>query len=98
MNSIYEKIKEISSKYDDIEKVVLFGSRARGDNKRTSDVDIAIFSSNELFKNETAIWFDIDELDTLLKFDIVVINEDTNDELIENIKREGIVIYEKNFK
>lgn len=49
------KIKEISSKYDDIEKVMLFGYRARGDNKRAND--------------------------------ILIINKDTYDELIENIKK-----------
>lgn len=98
MKSLYKKIKEISSKYHDIEKVVLFGSRARGDNKRTSDIDIAIFPSSKLFKSETAIWFDIEEIDTLLQFDIVIISKDTNDELIENIKKEGIVLYEKNFE
>ncbi|WP_165414395.1 nucleotidyltransferase domain-containing protein [Clostridium estertheticum] len=36
------KLKEIFEKYKEIEKVILFGSRARGDNKYNSDIDICI--------------------------------------------------------
>ena len=40
---IVEEIYEISKKYPEIEKVVLFGSRARGDNASRSDIDLAIY-------------------------------------------------------
>ena len=38
-----EIVEEISKKYPEIEKVVLFGSRARGDNSSRSDIDLAIY-------------------------------------------------------
>ena len=37
-----DKLLKIISKYKDIEKVILFGSRARGDNNERADIDIAI--------------------------------------------------------
>ena len=37
---VIEEIRNLAQKYD-IEKVILFGSRARGDFRRTSDIDIA---------------------------------------------------------
>lgn len=92
--NLFNEIKKIASKYDDIEKIVLFGSRARGDNNRTSDVDLAVYSTKIPFKNEANFWLDIEDIDTLLCFDIVVISESISKELIENIRKEGVVIYE----
>ena len=38
---VIEEIRKLARKYD-VTKVILFGSRARGDFKRTSDIDIAV--------------------------------------------------------
>ena len=94
LDYVFEQIKKIASKYK-IEKVVLFGSRARGDNSRVSDYDIAIFG-NELSPIDKALFsFDIEEISTLKKIDIVFIDESLDDELIRNITKEGVVIYEQ---
>jgi uncharacterized protein len=96
-NSINENfvlsIQKLGQKYL-IEKIVLFGSRARGDNKITSDIDFAIFSLPE-FKNQGYLASEIDDLETLLKIDVVFIDENTEIKLLENIKKEGLVIYER---
>ena len=69
----------------------MFGSRARGDYRRTSDVDLAIYGGN--VANFSA---DVEEyVDTLLSFDYVDMNSGIQDELREVIEKEGIVIYEK---
>lgn len=76
---------------DGVEKVVLFGSRARGDFRRTSDIDLAITGGNS-----TAFILHVDEeTSTLLKYDVVNMNGPVQEELLEAIKKEGIVIYEK---
>lgn len=90
---IYDDVKNIAAKYEAIEKVVLFGSRARGDNREKSDIDIAVFPREYPFKQEAAFWIEIEDIDTLLKFDIVVVNEDTEKELIENIEVDGVILY-----
>ena len=74
-----------------IEKIILFGSRARGDHKEKSDIDIAAVGSMcEKFALE------IDEkCPTLLKFDIVDMNKPVSEELKDSIEKEGIIIYEK---
>lgn len=38
---VLEEIRKIDERYG-IDKVLLFGSRARGDHKRTSDIDLAV--------------------------------------------------------
>lgn len=49
---IFYIIIDVFKKYSDvIEKVLLFGSRARGDFKRTSDIDIAIKFNVKIGKN-----------------------------------------------
>ena len=51
----------------DIDKVILFGSRARGDYKRTSDIDLAVEGGDV-----ASFSLDVEEeTTTLLKFDIV---------------------------
>lgn len=88
-----EVIDEIISfaKKHDIHCVILFGSRARGDFKRTSDIDIA--ASGGDFDRFA---LDVDEeKSTLLEFDIVDMDRDMQDALRESIRREGRILYEK---
>ncbi|MGH4123728.1 MAG: nucleotidyltransferase domain-containing protein [Clostridium sp.] len=89
---LIQNIQKIGAKYP-IEKIILFGSRARGTSRRNSDIDLAIFTLTE-FENQGRFSSDIDDLETLLKIDIVFINEKTDLELMENIKKDGAVIYE----
>lgn len=77
-----------------IRKIVIFGSRARGDNSPKSDIDIAVYPLAE-FENEGHFVNDIDDLETLLKFDIIFVNKDTDEKLIANVQKEGVVIYER---
>lgn len=92
MDKLYALIAALGEKYH-AEKIVLFGSRARGDNKERSDIDLAIYGMPK--GNHAPFWSDVDELPTLLQFDLVHVTEDTDAELVKNIKRDGVVLYEK---
>lgn len=89
-SELLDEIIRVAEK-NDIDKVILFGSRARGDNKERSDIDIAFWGENA---NEFILDLD-EETNTLLKFDIVDLNRPVQEELLESIRKEGIVIYEK---
>lgn len=92
MDNVIEQIKEIAVKYN-IEKITLFGSRARGDHSLVSDYDIAVFT-NSLSQVDKALFkTDIEEVNTLKKIDVVFISDSSNDELLENINKEGVVIW-----
>lgn len=87
---IIEEIIHIAQKYQ-VEKVILFGSRARGDHKGRSDIDLAFCGGNS-----SHFILDVDEkTSTLLEFDIVDLNKPVKKELLESIRQEGIIIYEK---
>lgn len=92
-NKLKIQLEEIFIKYKEIEKVMLFGSRARQDNKYNSDVDICLFGENITHLIQAKVSMDIDEMNTPLSFDILNFNELTKKELIDNILNEGIVIY-----
>lgn len=93
MDRVLESIKDISLQYK-VEKVVLFGSRARGDNSPVSDYDIAIFENHLSALDKARLRDDIDEIETLKKIDIIFVQENFTDELMESIKRDGVILYE----
>lgn len=87
---VLEQISELAKK-NKIEKVILFGSRARGDYHKTSDIDLATIGGFH-----AGFSADIDELtSTLLMYDVVDLDGTVQDELRKNIQKEGYVIYEK---
>ena len=87
---VIEEIRILAEKYQ-IEKIYLFGSRARGEYHRTSEIDVAV-SGGEFDR----FALDIDEdTSTLLKFDIVDLNRMVHPELLDAIQKEGRVLYEK---
>lgn len=83
------------SKYNEVEKAYVFGSRARADYKSTSDIDIAIFSDNISSTTLNLIRDDMYMLDIIYKVDIVHFESLTKEKLQMNILNEGICIYKK---
>ena len=87
-DEVYKKIQEIIENNKQ-HNIVLFGSRARGDYKETSDIDLAIL--NETTREEQyEIMNQIDLLDIIYKVDLVFVDKNTKKELIESIKRDGV--------
>lgn len=89
---LLEEIIDICKRHAEIEKVVLFGSRARGDNSPKSDIDLAIYAKSnfsdfiEDMENNTR---------TLLEFDFSNMRTVKDNFFIEQVNKEGIIIYEK---
>lgn len=92
-DKLLKTLYDIFGKYSEIEKVILFGSRARGDNKANSDVDLCIFGEKLTHLVYAKVTMDINEINTPLSFDILNFNELNKKELIDNILKEGVEIY-----
>ena len=87
---VIREIVELAKKYD-VKKVILFGSRARGDFKRASDIDLAVSGGNvSMFALDVA-----EETSTLLQFDVVNLDSSLQEKLLESIEKEGLLLYEK---
>ena len=87
---VFSEITMFAKKHS-IQKVILFGSRARGTHRERSDIDIAVYGGNF-----DSFYWDIKEnVHSLLIFDIVEADGDISEELREEIVKDGVVIYEK---
>ena len=87
---LIESIRKLAIKYN-IRKVLLFGSRARGDFKDRSDIDLAVTGGDVI-----AFSFAVDEeTPTLLMFDVVNLDGNVQQELLDSIGKESVVLYEK---
>ena len=90
-----EAINKVFSKYPEIEKVILYGSRAKGNYRRDSDIDLALKGG----KLTLSLLFIIEgELDDLLlpnKLDLTIYHKIGNPDFLEHIKKFGILFYEK---
>lgn len=92
LDSIYQQIASLAKRYG-AQKVILFGSRARGDYRPTSDIDLAVYGIPQTLQPD--FWLEMEKLPTLLKFDIVYIQPETNPQLLKNIKQDGVILYAK---
>ena len=89
-DNVIREIVELAEKHD-LKKVILFGARARGDFQRASDIDLAVSGGNvSMFALDVE-----EETSTLLEFDVVNLDLDLQEKLLESIKKEGMVLYEK---
>lgn len=84
---VYLKIIEKINKYQN--EFLIFGSRARGDYKKNSDIDIAV-NGAVTEKEKMMIRNEFDMLDIPYTIDLIFINNIDKKELLESIKREGI--------
>ncbi len=89
-------ISNIYKKYPQIEKVILYGSRAKGNYREGSDIDMTIISDGEFTHNDlTHVINDFD--DSMLPYltDISIFSELQNPDLIDHIQRRGKVLYSR---
>ena len=87
---VYNKIKGVILKYSSYQ-FKIYGSRARGDYKKESDIDIAI-KGNIMTDDKYRIINEFDLINTIHKIDLVFIDEFTKKELVESINNEGVEI------
>lgn len=88
-------LKALFAKNDRLERVILYGSRAKGTYKPFSDVDITLVGRELTHSDLNGMILDIDDLLLPYMFDISIFHTLKSSDLIDHINRRGIVIYEK---
>ena len=87
---VIDSICDVARKYK-IKKIILFGSRARGDYNRASDIDLAAFG-----KNIGRFRLELEEtVPTLLTFDVVDMTGNPSNMILDTINKEGRILYEE---
>ena len=77
----------------EIEKVVIYGSRAKGTYHNGSDIDFAVWSEDS-DKISTYLW-ELDELPTPYKFDVIDYKNLSHSGMKNSIDQDGILFYER---
>jgi len=94
-----ETIEEITAAFmqcPKIEKVMLYGSRAKGNYRNGTDIDITLMGEGLTLENSVYPLMDIfDESSLPYSFDISIFKDIENESLVEHIERVGKVLYER---
>ena len=89
------KIQGVLARYPGVEKAVLYGSRAKGNYKPGSDIDLTLFGSTLTHRSLADIADELDELLLPYSVDLSIFADLNHVELREHIERVGVVFYER---
>jgi len=79
--------------FPDVEKAVIYGSRAKGNYRKGSDIDLVLFGAGLTDNMMSRIYWALDDLSLPYKIDLSLFSRLKHTALIEHIQRVGIVIY-----
>ena len=83
------KIKEVIAKFSEIERVIIYGSRAKGNYKPSSDIDLTLVGEKLTLTKLQELENEIDDLLLPYKFDVSIFHQISNPDLIAHIERVG---------
>ena len=89
-------IAAVFTRHPEVERVILYGSRAKGNYRSGSDIDLALQGGDGM--TERVLYSIVRELDDLpvpYSFDVAIHSMIANEALLEHIRRRGTVVYEK---
>ncbi len=90
-----DKINGVFRLHPEIEKVVIYGSRAKGNYRPGSDIDITLFGEKVTRDTLSKLDWEIDDLNTPYLFDISIYTKLNAPSLQEHIDRVGQIFYTK---
>ena len=89
------KIIPVLAQCPALEKAVLYGSRAKGNYRAGSDIDLSLFGDALSYAHLGQVEAQLDELMLPYSFDLSLFGQIDNPDLLEHIGRVGLVIYQK---
>jgi len=90
-----KKISAIFAKYKEVKEATIYGSRAKGNYKPGSDVDLTLKGKQLNLKLLNKISLDLDDLLLPYTFDLSIYHHITAPDLIEHIERVGKIFYQR---
>ena len=87
----YQKIHQVLERFEEIEEAILYGSRAKGNHKSGSDIDLSLKGGKLNLKVLNRISLDLNDLFLPYSIDISIYHQIDNPDLIEHIQRVGKV-------
>jgi len=91
-----QKICDVFARYPQVEKAILYGSRAKGNYRNGSDIDLTLIGGEDLtFKTLFRIMDEIDDLLLPYTVDLSIRSSIGVPDLLDHIQRVGVTFYAK---
>ncbi len=91
---VIDKIQAVLARFESIDAAILYGSRAKGNFRPGSDIDLTLKVRADAPRSLLAdVVGAIDDLDLIFTFDISLLHEIGNQNLLDHIKRVGVEFY-----
>jgi uncharacterized protein len=90
---VLDQIVGVFAHFPELEKAVLFGSRAKGTHKRGSDIDISLVGSALDWRKVGEIYDELDDLMLPYRFSLIVFDKHTDPDVAAHIERVGIPLF-----
>lgn len=87
------KIQQVLSHHPEVEEAILYGSRAKGNYRNGSDIDLTLKGETLTLNQQFSIENEIDDLLLPYKMDISILQQIQNPDLLDHIERVGKVFY-----
>ena len=89
------QIHEVLARYPEVEKAMLYGSRAKGSYKPGSDIDLSLVGAAVTSNILGQIRGELEDGLLPYSFDLSILAQITQADLLDHIRRVGVVFYEK---
>ncbi len=96
--SVIEQIQRVLAAFPEVQQAVLYGSRAKGNYRNCSDIDLTLKGKELTSRIVNKISWQLDDLLLPYTFDLSIFNHISQIGLLDYIKRVGIIFYDQQQK
>lgn len=93
-DTVIKELQDVFRQYANIKKVLIFGSRSKGNYRAGSDIDLAVIGTNIDYRQLLEIQTQIDDLEMLYSIDLLNYDSKVGTPIGDHIDRVGQVFYE----
>jgi predicted nucleotidyltransferase len=93
-DTVVKELQDVFRRHANIEKVLIFGSRSKGNYRAGSDIDLALIGKNIDYRQLLDISMEIDDLELLYSIDLLDYQSKVGTPIGDHIDRVGQVFYE----
>lgn len=92
-NDTIARINNVFASFPKIEKAIIYGSRAKGSNSHSSDIDLTLYGRDLTLEDLPLIEWALDDLLLPYKIDLSIYDRISNADLKDHIDRRGVLFY-----
>jgi len=91
---ILDELRVVFSRFSAIDRVLIYGSRARGDFRPGSDIDLLVLAPTMASLEFAQLWMALDDLPIIFRLDVSLCQEVNNPKLMRNMLADGVTLYQ----